>query len=667
MTRRRRRATAPGSAAPRRRRTSAVEESLETLGVTLGGAVQSTGIGAQMMHLTTYQNWPSFPWEAGDGTTTSTGSTGRHHDDTSAVSFRTDWDADTLARLQRIADSSNGTTEPDQPVWWIVFQMSWWAPQWITGGLLVGILIPFRLLDIVDEDKKTDALALITVLNTVVNLCGPLFGGASDAMPYTRIGRRRPFILLGMLGVAASIYIMCYAHTYVLFFIGWALFCVGNNCAQPAYSCLLPELVPNQQRGLASGIFVFFQVFGALISSGLGLLVGQGTISDDAAYWVLIGLALYSSLAGCVGMGRHPGIWSPERPPLDENQDEEDADKQKEVPKAHGSEAEPQLIQSDLILAPFPAPLRKLLSFFTAFGSGNFRWLFIYIFIWSSSGQFGNLFKAYWMADVIGPDFDFFGYEIAKCSVVPPEEFESCTSSGAQSALSIMNGMNQLMSMVTAVLGGWLGDRYGKRAVLTAVFLILWQPIVWMAFTTSFTTVAVLNIYSGLFGGMLGGPINGLMADVLPMGSDGKPTHPTRDWNLICQAWSLPGIVFPMILGSAFAWPIFPNKRAVYSSFFLINAFCNIIQIPCLANIDFSDGGQARRGAYVDGRVAQYSAPLGARLCDLFLWRRVVDELESPLAEQKDSESGHGEPEHDDGEAVAVLFQKVLAAKSENV
>eukprot|EP01043_Picozoa_sp_COSAG02_P049603 COSAG02_NODE_4999_length_4733_cov_33.523522_2_plen_489_part_00 len=487
------------------------------------------------------------------------------------------------------------------------------------------------------------------MVNTAVNLCGPLFGGASDAMPYTWIGRRRPFVLTGMLSVALSIYVMCYAHSYGLFFIGWVLFCVGNNCAQPAYSCLLPELVPNQQRGLASGIFVFFQVFGALISSGLGLLVGQGAISDDDAYWILIGLALYSSLAGCIGMGKRPGLWSPERPPLDEKQqDSQETENDKDAQQADGSEVEPHPVQS------CPAPLRKLLSFFTAFGSSNFRWLFIYIFIWASSGQFGNLFKAYWMADIIGPDFDFFGYEIAKCSVVPPEELESCTSSGAQSALSIMNGMNQLMSMVTAVLGGWLGDRYGKRAVLTAVFLILWQPIVWMAFTTSFTVVAVLNIYSGLFGGILGGPINGLMADVLPMGSDGKPTHPTRDWNLICQAWSLPGIVFPLVLGSAFSWPIFPTNRAVYSSFFLINAFCNIIQIPCLAPIDFSRDAKTRRGKYVDGRVAQYSAPLGARLCDLLLWRGVIDELESPLCiERSDSEDAHAKLE-DDGEAAVV-------------
>eukprot|EP01051_Picozoa_sp_SAG22_P019119 SAG22_NODE_3428_length_1718_cov_3.104385_2_plen_130_part_00 len=98
----------------------------------------------------------------------------------------------------------------------------------------------------------------------------------------------------------------------------------------------------------------------------------------------------------------------------------------------------------------------------------------------------------------------------------------------AESALSITNGANQLMSMTTAVLGGVLGDRYGKRAVLAGGFaLFVWTMVV-SAFTTSFTVVLFVNLYQGLVGGVLGAPINALMSDVLPIGTDGKPSSPTR-------------------------------------------------------------------------------------------------------------------------------------------
>eukprot|EP01048_Picozoa_sp_COSAG05_P023442 COSAG05_NODE_5080_length_1269_cov_2.019658_1_plen_302_part_01 len=283
---RRRRATAPDGATlqPRgRRRGSVVAWSPDTL------------------HLTTYQRWPSFPWQSGE----CVGRAGRAQSRPSEIPA---WKP----------PNRGEDDDPDLPVWWIVFQMGgFWAPQWVTGGLLGGILIPFRLIDLVGEDHKAHALALTTVFSTIVNLCGPLAGAASDATPYTStFGRRRPYILVGMLGVCASIYMMKVAATYATFMVGWILFCIGNNLAQPAYGCLLPELIPERQRNLGSGIFVFFQVTGALVSSGLGLLIGRRTISDDASYWILIGIEVFSLVTGMISMGRRPGLWQPERPPL---------------------------------------------------------------------------------------------------------------------------------------------------------------------------------------------------------------------------------------------------------------------------------------------------------------------------------------------------------------
>jgi MFS family permease len=186
----------------------------------------------------------------------------------------------------------------------------------ITGQLLNTVLIPFRLIHLVGEGRKTHALALVTVFSTVVNLCGPLFGAASDAMPYSRtFGRRRPFIVVGMLCVCSSIYLMKEARSYPAFMVGWLLFCLGNNTAQPAYSCLLPELIPERQRNVASGIFVLFQVSGALVSSGLGLMIGRGHIGDATAYAILLSIEATSLCTGIVSMGRRPGLWVAERPP----------------------------------------------------------------------------------------------------------------------------------------------------------------------------------------------------------------------------------------------------------------------------------------------------------------------------------------------------------------
>ena len=105
-------------------------------------------------------------------------------------------------------------------------------------------------------------------------------------------------------------------------------------------------------------------------------------------------------------VGRRPGLWSPERPPLDESaakdakKDEKEEKEEKEGGEVERVEEREE--QCDGCREALPAPLRTLLSFFTAFEVANFHWLFLYIFLWSSSGQFGMLFQAYWMQDIIG-------------------------------------------------------------------------------------------------------------------------------------------------------------------------------------------------------------------------------------------------------------------------
>ena len=99
------------------------------------------------------------------------------------------------------------------------------------------------------------------------------------------------------------------------------------------------------------------------------------------------------------------------------------------------------------------------------------------------------------------------------------------------------------MSLGTAVLGGYLGDRFGKRAVLAIGFALFVWTVVVQAITTSFTVVVLINLYQGLVGGVLGAPINALMSDVLPVGPDGKPRSPTRDWNLPCQVQQLHAMI----------------------------------------------------------------------------------------------------------------------------
>ena len=84
-----------------------------------------------------------------------------------AVTFLDDRRRTPAAAGEERDDDDAAVPEAMLPTWWIVFQFSWWAPQWITGGLLGGILIPFRIIALVGDSRKAHALAITTTVATM--------------------------------------------------------------------------------------------------------------------------------------------------------------------------------------------------------------------------------------------------------------------------------------------------------------------------------------------------------------------------------------------------------------------------------------------------------------------------------------------------------------------
>ena len=84
---------------------------------------------------------------------------------------------------------------------------------------------------------------------------------------------------------------------------------------------------------------------------------------------------------------------------------------------------------------------------------------------------------------------------------------------------------------------------------------------------------------------------------------------------LKCFSWSLPGIVFPLVLGSAFEW--FPSKCATYRWFFIITGVMQAIMQFALIPLGWDHHvkklppPQRKQQSYDIQRV-----PMGARLCD---------------------------------------------------
>jgi len=127
------------------------------------------------------------------------------------------------------------------------------------------------------------ALALVAGPGLLVALISnPLFGYLSDRTSW-RWGRRRPYILVASLVNVGGLIFMALAPNIPLLLISLLVVQLANNAAAAPFHALLPDLVPESQRGLASGYMGFGQmagtILGATVPSFLFNLDAKGVLS----------------------------------------------------------------------------------------------------------------------------------------------------------------------------------------------------------------------------------------------------------------------------------------------------------------------------------------------------------------------------------------------------
>lgn len=105
-----------------------------------------------------------------------------------------------------------------------------------------------------------------------VVVAGPFLGVLSDRTR-TRIGRRRPIMIIGMVVGVASLFVMALAPTVVLLGAGWILAQLGWGQVLGNLQFSTADRLPESQRGKVAGLTGFATqvapVFGVGIASGL--------------------------------------------------------------------------------------------------------------------------------------------------------------------------------------------------------------------------------------------------------------------------------------------------------------------------------------------------------------------------------------------------------------
>jgi MFS family permease len=118
--------------------------------------------------------------------------------------------------------------------------------------LLVSLAL--KINSLVGIKQAPNSLALVAGIGAVVAMIGnPLSGRMSDRTS-SRLGMRRPWMIIGLVGGSVGILIIALAPTIPIVLIGWCIAQLFFNALLAAQVAVLPDQVPAAQRGLVSGV-----------------------------------------------------------------------------------------------------------------------------------------------------------------------------------------------------------------------------------------------------------------------------------------------------------------------------------------------------------------------------------------------------------------------------
>ena len=409
---------------------------------------------------------------------------------------------------------------------------------------------------------RATALGLLTGISSVVALLVPLIVGALSDRCTSLWGRRRPYMIAGVainlfglalmaeafasrhpvtgapnLGYWATVAHLLGNGTYLLFLLAYMVVQLGNNIASGAYMGVIPDLIPEDQRGRASGFMALMSQLGTLFGGVTCMLITAGdnpgmfqVTHAEVLRYVALGLVL-GGVALINILGMKEGVLLQRPPKIDWG----------------------NYIKS-LWIDPRAYP--------------DFAWVWITRAL-VMLGFYSVLpFVNYYFIDVIGV----------------PQDKVSMTA-------GIFMGVVLLTSSISGVYGGYLSDRIGrKRVVYIANAIIAVMALLFILCHTKPTAMLVGALFGFGFGAYTSVDW-ALGTDVLPSKRNaGKEMAVWHVAMTLPQAFAAPlagGLieVFGKTVTQSKDGPVVHYPLSGYSAMFLMSSVCFALGAFLLRNV----------------------------------------------------------------------------------
>jgi len=370
------------------------------------------------------------------------------------------------------------------------------TPAIITLALRVRQLAP---------GNAAEPISRVLMAGAIVALISnPIFGALSDSTR-SRFGRRRPWLVGGVLCGCASLAVIGLAPTVDVVLLGWCAAQLAFNAVLAAMVAIVPDRIPPAQRGTVVGILGICmpvgQITGTFLVQQLAInmtlsLVVPGVIGV-AGVLVLV-LALGREPAAAVTDPAAPGGSALMEPPAPGGG----------RPAAVGAAADGAAAP---LLGPEPAGPRS---------HRDFAWAWLSRVFFTTGSSFLQAYQPFFLLDALHQD----------PADVPRLMFRSTLVQAA-------------MVVISSLISGRLSDRTGRRKPFVMAGSTLQGFGLWIIAASNSYTMLLLGV--GLVGmghGVYEGVDLALVTDVLP----DRARHAAKDLGLLNIANTLPQVIAPL-------------------------------------------------------------------------------------------------------------------------
>ena len=319
------------------------------------------------------------------------------------------------------------------------------APLLVTLALKVNSLVGI--------ERAPDSLALVAGIGALLAMVGnPFFGKMSDRTS-SRLGMRRPWMVIGLVGGSLGILVVALAPSIAVVLVGWCIAQLFFNALLAAMVAVLPDQVPTTQRGLVAGV--------------LGVCTPIASVSGTFLVKLFTGSQLAMFVAPCAIGGFFILLFA--------------------------------VTLKDRRLAKADKPTWSLREFASTFyvnprRNPDFAWAFASRFMFVLAYAFLVTYQAYYLLDKIGS---------AKAEV--PQQIFLGTL------------VQSVVVVAASLIGGKLSDRTGRRKIFVLTASVVYGVAMFViAIASNFNGFLVGMAIGGLGFGIYVAVDLALVVDVLP-------------------------------------------------------------------------------------------------------------------------------------------------------